>query len=106
MDEERETNQDLYESIAEEYNKANLAGYGLQAFPNIEKGRSLPPSPFQPILWNRSKEVLTNICNEYDFYFKYWKKLEFHEGFPVPDNITDMTLEAKLPFENFAKKHA
>ena len=61
--------QKLHMKIAEEYNKKGIFEYDNNAFPNLKKGRLLPPSQFQPIDWHKSKDVLGHMRREYDQCF-------------------------------------
>ena len=102
LDRGMKSGQDFYELVATEYNKGEIAAYGKDAFPNCVKGRSVPPSLFQPIDWTKVKEVLKHLLNDYDKCFKAWKQSGFHDD-EIPTDIVEMSNAAMVPFVDFAK---
>ena len=102
LDRGMKSGQDFYELIAEEYNKGEIAAYGKDVFPNTVKGRSVPPSHFQPIDWTKVKDILKILLNDYDKCFKAWKHSGFHDK-DIPTDIVEMTNAAVIPFVDFAK---
>ena len=96
----------FHEAVLVEYNNKSVAEYGQNAFPNLTKGRSVPPSHFQEIDdWKKSRDYLKHLCKEYDKCFKDWKQSGFHDK-EIPTDIRDMTEVADKPFENFANSAA
>ena len=70
LDRDIKTDQQFHELVAGEYNKGDVDEYNQNAFPYLVKGRSLPPSHFQPIDWSKSKQSFKDICREYETCFK------------------------------------
>ena len=105
MDTGKKTDQVFHELIAEEYNKANVVEYGTYAFPYLNKGRAVPPSHFQEIDWEKSKDSWKGICNKYDYCFKAWKQAGFH-GVEIPSNVSEMVKVASKPFDTFANSNS
>ena len=92
--------QRLHELVAFEYNREDVSGYDRNAFPNLAKGRSLPPSHFQPIDWTKRKYFFSHMKREYDDCFKNWKQSGFHES-EIPTSVVEMTMACVVPFANF-----
>ena len=68
----KKKDQAFFELVAAEYNSKGVSTYDLDAYPHLKKGRSIPPSHFQPIDWKKCMEVFKAICNDYDVCFKHW----------------------------------
>ena len=94
--------QKFHELVVEEYNKSDVLEYGTNAFSYLIKGRSQPPSHFQPIEWLKSKDALKNLSNMYDECFQNWKHSGFHNQ-DIPTDVIEMTKVAKRPFADFSK---
>ena len=106
LDKGIKTDQLFHEAVLTEYNNESIIEYGQNAFPNLTKGRSVPPSHFQEIDdWKKSRESLKHLCREYDKCFKDWKQSGFHDK-EIPTDIRDMTEVADKPFEKFANSAA
>ena len=71
MDQGIKSGQAFFELVASEYNKV-VEEYGGNAFPHVVVGRSLPPSHFQEVNWDKCKGSWKAMCNEYDNCFKAW----------------------------------
>ena len=102
LDRGLKSDQVLHELVAGEFNKSDVDEYNDNAFPYLVKGRSLPPSHFQPIDWTKSKQSFKDICREYDTCFKAWKQSGFHDKEP-PTDLLEMTEVADKPFEKFSQ---
>ena len=56
------TDQLFYEAVLVEYNNKSIAEYRQNAFPNLTKGRSVPPSNFQESDdWKKSSQCLKEL---------------------------------------------
>ena len=101
VDAGRKTDQVFHELVASEYNKTHVVEYGENTFPLLQVGRAQPPSHFQEIDWEKSKESWKSMCNEYEFCFKNWKHSGFHDK-DIPTDILEMVKVCKQPFDSYA----
>ena len=70
-----------------------------KTFPNCVKGRSVPPSLFQPIDWTKVS-VWKLLLSNYEKCFKAWKQLGFHDD-QIPIDIAEMSNAEMIPFVYF-----
>ena len=91
--------QRLHELIASEHNNNRIISYAGDAFPDVGFNRNVDPTLFRDIDWQKSKEILRDLSNEYDKSFYNWKQSGFHGEFPEEEGIQPNT--EKVPFLNF-----
>ena len=72
LDNGKKKDQAFFELVAREYNRIGVRAYDEDAHPHLKKGRSLPPSHFQPIDWVKCRGSFKALCNDYDICFKDW----------------------------------